>query len=1246
MKLLFRLLIGLFFSLNAFAQCDFSIIPTEAGSGCISTTEAVVFTNLQGAAANGNRIVKTANGNGWNAGGSSTARVYNGGSAKTVIDQTNRERVFGLSETEGGTNPNTIQYAFRLQNGGNLRIAESGNDRGNFGSYANGDVLAIEMEDGVVRYLKNDAVLYVSNVVPAESMLVDISLRNSGARLRDVTIHNNSSNQFSATLSGNPGWYTALFWTLDGQAIGGGNVQITVDDFQEGAVLSCTLLSLGGDCGFFTASNEIVLNTVTDFSASDFYISTVAQNPGCFIGEEQVVWDLAETQNIAVNQNSIEKVQGGNIWNGGTASANRVHDNGQFRFTATENNTEKMIGLSSASSSANQNAIQYAFYLRQNGAIRIREQGNDRGNFGSYQNGDEFTLSIDGGVVKYYQNGTLLFISPNTPSLPLLADVAINSQGAQINNAYISNTTGGKFYAQFQNAGDNPEFEWYVNGIAVGENGNTLTYTPADGDAISCTIEPDLETCEDAVYTAAFITVSASQSLNSGDFHISAVPDLTSPNYATEEVVWRKSSLSNVEATESTIEKMQSNGLWNGNAASLNTVKNGGYVEFNAAQVNKAFAVGLSNADQSDHYNSIDFAFYIESNGNFRIIESGADRGNFGTYNTGTIFQIIADGGEIKYFRNGALLYTSNITPALPLLVDASIKDQGGKIENVSIAHPSSGEFIATYSGSDEDPEYGWKLNGSNVGDDSPNYINQSMYSNDVVTCEITPDALGCANTGFASNKIRYKNEDQVTDWLGAVSEDWNNALNWSAGVPGQTVSARIIADRPYDPVVNANAEVDNLNILSGAELTIDQTFSIQVFRNIINEGYLNTESGVITFSGEGVRTVSGNPIEFNRLIMNLSDPTDSLILETEAIIIDETMLLSGIIYTGANELVYLGSASSRQGSASSYVDGTCRKIGNREFTFPVGKNGIFAPISMSEPAETDDAFTARYFDEDPNNAGYAVALQDGTMNNISTCEYWIFNRVVGNSSVSVSLSYETERSCGVNEPTGLCVARWDGAAWENHGYATHDGTTDAGNVTSAGPIQNFSPFTLGSTTVINPLPIELLDFDVKKVGNLVKVDWTTSSELNNDYFTVERSTDGESFVGIGNIIGAGTSHSELHYDFIDREPAIGTSYYRLRQTDFDGETEVFDVKSVSFSGTSTATIYPNPNRGSFTVKFSEDSEIKTGMLFNAAGQKVWQSDEVQSGFRVELPNPPPGLYIFYWVNELGDTRREKIIIQ
>ncbi|MCC7232610.1 MAG: T9SS type A sorting domain-containing protein [Bacteroidia bacterium] len=97
-----------------------------------------------------------------------------------------------------------------------------------------------------------------------------------------------------------------------------------------------------------------------------------------------------------------------------------------------------------------------------------------------------------------------------------------------------------------------------------------------------------------------------------------------------------------------------------------------------------------------------------------------------------------------------------------------------------------------------------------------------------------------------------------------------------------------------------------------------------------------------------------------------------------------------------------------------------------------------------------------------------------------------------------------------------------------------------------------------------NTLPIELASFDARADGNRVLVSWETAAEINNEYFTVERSSDGENFVPVGRVEGAGNSTNLLSYGWEDRDPLTGTSYYRLRQTDYDGKTEEFDPVSVN----------------------------------------------------------------------------------
>ena len=97
-------------------------------------------------------------------------------------------------------------------------------------------------------------------------------------------------------------------------------------------------------------------------------------------------------------------------------------------------------------------------------------------------------------------------------------------------------------------------------------------------------------------------------------------------------------------------------------------------------------------------------------------------------------------------------------------------------------------------------------------------------------------------------------------------------------------------------------------------------------------------------------------------------------------------------------------------------------------------------------------------------------------------------------------------------------------------------------------------------------LPIELESFDAEKLAdNIVQLNWTTASEEQNDYFTIERGVSGNTFTEIGNVDGAGNSLELLDYHFLDRSPLDGTSYYRIKQTDFDGASTYTNTVAVNF---------------------------------------------------------------------------------
>ncbi len=129
-------------------------------------------------------------------------------------------------------------------------------------------------------------------------------------------------------------------------------------------------------------------------------------------------------------------------------------------------------------------------------------------------------------------------------------------------------------------------------------------------------------------------------------------------------------------------------------------------------------------------------------------------------------------------------------------------------------------------------------------------------------------------------------------------------------------------------------------------------------------------------------------------------------------------------------------------------------------------------------------------------------------------------------------------------------------------------------------------------------LPIELASFDAAEEDCSNVLNWTTASEENNDYFQIEKSTDGETFEIIATIDGAGTSNQLLHYTHTDLK-ASPTNYYRLKQVDFDGTTttsETIILRSSCFSEGAAFTmteLYPNPvNAGPVNIKFYTEIEI------------------------------------------------------
>jgi hypothetical protein len=175
-------------------------------------------------------------------------------------------------------------------------------------------------------------------------------------------------------------------------------------------------------------------------------------------------------------------------------------------------------------------------------------------------------------------------------------------------------------------------------------------------------------------------------------------------------------------------------------------------------------------------------------------------------------------------------------------------------------------------------------------------------------------------------------------------------------------------------------------------------------------------------------------------------------------------------------------------------------------------------------------------------------------------------------------------------------------------GPAVSNPTANRTGVTLSNLVGDFRITTTNSTNT--PLPIELVSFTGEVVENTVQLNWETATENNNDFFTIERTTDGE-VLSIGQVDGAGTTNQSTKYLWTDYNPVYGTTYYRLKQTDFDGKFTYSEIIKIDFTGIPPYfKIYPNPT---VDYKFNfELSGINAGMevplkVNNALGVTVFE---------------------------------------
>jgi hypothetical protein len=198
--------------------------------------------------------------------------------------------------------------------------------------------------------------------------------------------------------------------------------------------------------------------------------------------------------------------------------------------------------------------------------------------------------------------------------------------------------------------------------------------------------------------------------------------------------------------------------------------------------------------------------------------------------------------------------------------------------------------------------------------------------------------------------------------------------------------------------------------------------------------------------------------------------------------------------------------------------------------------------------------------------------------------------------------------------PVGVA---FDSLRVQNYNWPTLPAQASAASpplfATSGGYIGDVNPWAISANST--PLPIELINFDAKAIGSRVRLNWSTASEVNNDFFTIERSgantPDEFDFITKVNSY-MNNSNVTLNYEAWDNNPLQGLQYYRLKQTDFDGQFTYSDLRPVYFGDSKTfeiSNIYGTmESSGEFRVEFVYDSELPVDLtITDAKGAVIYK---------------------------------------
>jgi hypothetical protein len=445
-----------------------------------------------------------------------------------------------------------------------------------------------------------------------------------------------------------------------------------------------------------------------------------------------------------------------------------------------------------------------------------------------------------------------------------------------------------------------------------------------------------------------------------------------------------------------------------------------------------------------------------------------------------------------------------------------------------------------------------------------------------------------------------------------------------------------------------------NLQIHTGASVSGFGNFSNTSTAVLINNGNLYvkgnitndqasmaTGAGTLYLNGSASQSVAGSQV-LKTYHLN-SNNSAGIVLNNNLSVAGIHTFANGLIATSAspNFLIYEAGSSYTGSTDTRHVTGWVKKIGNTDFSFPVGDASYLRAAALQNFSASSE-FNCHYYTPAQNLSGLTIPIRLVKAN-----EYWQINKISGGTA-RVALNWDHSKVAMDNVlMADIVTGYYSAGTWHDDGGTASGNVLTTGNITS-NIIASFGPFTFAYKTF--PVPLTLISFTAERRQGTSYLHWVTDNEQNVSHFDIQRSYDVGNYSTIGNIPARNRGSQEQYY-IEDHSPLKGYAWYRIRSVDLDGKFSYTKIAVVSeMDSPANSFLVLNPVQNAITI-FNKTGNAGSFnySLFNQAGQLILKGNiNMTSNGEAVLPLPSQvasGIYILE-INDDVTRFRQKLLVK